>query len=440
MRFEINVGNLFFMSELLLAELIFLCAAPKKPRFGLRLSVGVILAIGAAILFPYIGTPEYQLLWNLFRFTWLFSVSVLVMYLSFEIQLNQILSMCVSGYAVQHMAYRVVRIILGPHFDVLTEGNPVMLRSCEVGIIFLTYLIVFFTFGRFCAKNECYKYRDMRFNYLACVMIFICIGANRLLRLLGEDPYTITANIYAFLSCLLALYIQFNLHKQIIMQKENEMLHRIRLEEEKQFEVSRNAMEALQIRVHDLKHLLAAGDSRLPRQEMEEIQEMLGRYEASTGTGSTAVDVLLTENLLKCQKKGIRLDWGGDFAALDFLAAIDLYSLFGNAIDNAVEAVEKLSDPEKKIIDISVEQRGDMVFTSFTNYYSGAMIMENGLPQTTKQEEKRFHGFGLKSMQRTAEKYGGQVSVTVHGEMFNLVICVRDEVLGNLPNDQSLVV
>ena len=102
------------------------------------------------------------------------------------------------------------------------------------------------------------------------------------------------------------------------------------------------------------------------------------------------------------------------------MQAMDIYSLFGNAVSNAVEAVEKLADPEKRVIDISSERVGDMVNVRVCNYFDGGLLMKDGIPQTSKVEEEGFHGFGMKSMAMIAEKYGGGLSVSTDADLFTL--------------------
>lgn len=426
MHFEIYPGNLFFMGELFVSELLFMYPVPKRKNHLVRLLCSILLSQFFAALISPIGTVDNQLFWNLLRFTLLFSASIALMYWCFDLQLTKTFFLCVAGYTVQHMAYRVMRLALGARFSVLLAENPALLRSSEVGIILVVYLIVWATLGLFCARNECYRYPNMRFNLLSCITIFICIGANRLIRVFGEDPNSFTANMYAFLNCILALYIQFMLHKQILIQNENQMLQLLRQESEKKYEISKNTMEALSIRVHDLKHLLGTRNQELSSQEAESIQREIQMIENAGSTGSAAIDILLMEKRLQCQNCGIRLDCFGDFSALEFMSTVEIYSLFGNAIDNAIEAVQKLTEPGKKTIEISVERKGACVFASFTNYYSGTLEMADGFPSSTKAEDRMFHGFGLKSMRRIARKYGGNVSVSANGELFNLVLYVRN--------------
>ena len=113
-----------------------------------------------------------------------------------------------------------------------------------------------------------------------------------------------------------------------------------------------------------------------------------------------------------------------DCKKLSFIRESDLYVLFGNALDNAIEAVSKTVEPEKKFIGVQVYQHEDLISISVQNYYEGSISLgENGLPITTK-EEKDCHGFGMKSIQFIAEKYQGDVSIVLKDSIFYLNIII----------------
>jgi sensor histidine kinase regulating citrate/malate metabolism len=170
---------------------------------------------------------------------------------------------------------------------------------------------------------------------------------------------------------------------------------------------------------------LTANDGKLPPEEAESLMQDIRIYDSTVKTGNPALDVLLTEKSNKCQVKGISLTCSGDGSVLSFMRTMDIYSLFGNAVDNAIEAVDSLEE-EKKYIDIAIEKRGDLVFLSFSNYFNGTLApLAEGLPQTTKTDEIGYHGFGMKSMKQIAGRYDGDLSVTTRGEIFYLNIYLQ---------------
>ena len=153
---------------------------------------------------------------------------------------------------------------------------------------------------------------------------------------------------------------------------------------------------------------------------LDEIEQAVMIYDCVFKTGNDALDILLTEKSLYCGKYGIRLLCMADGEKLSFMASSDIYSLFGNALDNAIEALEH-SDPDKRDIVLTVRACDGMVSVCVENYCAVAPDMSEGLPLTSKGD-KNSHGFGMKSMRYIAEKYGGRLVADVRDSKFVLAV------------------
>ena len=99
----------------------------------------------------------------------------------------------------------------------------------------------------------------------------------------------------------------------------------------------------------------------------------------------------------------------------------DVYALFGNILDNAMEAVERLDEPDKRLISLTVRAQDHFLIVSQENYYDGVLELDHGLPVTTKAD-KRFHGFGMQSIKMLTEKYGGDLRLQTSGGIYRLSI------------------
>ena len=102
---------------------------------------------------------------------------------------------------------------------------------------------------------------------------------------------------------------------------------------------------------------------------------------------------------------------------------MDVCSIFGNTLDNAIESVEKLEDIQKRLIRLAVYTQNDFLMIRVENYYENDLQIENGTYKTTKQD-KEFHGYGIKSIRYTAEKYGGYVSISTEENWFSLRVLI----------------
>ena len=112
-----------------------------------------------------------------------------------------------------------------------------------------------------------------------------------------------------------------------------------------------------------------------------------------------------------------------DGTKLDFMKLEDIYAIFGNALDNAIAAVLDLKEPEKRVISVKIINQNSLLMIQIQNYYENKLHFEGGLPVTTKKN-KRDHGYGMKSIRYTAEKYNGTITVNGEGNIFMLQILI----------------
>lgn len=111
-----------------------------------------------------------------------------------------------------------------------------------------------------------------------------------------------------------------------------------------------------------------------------------------------------------------------DGNCLSFIKESDIYSLFGNALDNAIEASIPLPK-EKRYVSLVISSKNSFVHISVQNFYEGELTLKDGLP-TTKKEDKNNHGFGVKSMEILVSKYHGDLSIQGKNGIFLLNIII----------------
>jgi hypothetical protein len=194
-----------------------------------------------------------------------------------------------------------------------------------------------------------------------------------------------------------------------------------------QYQQSQETIDLVNHKYHDLKHqiqvLRRESDSTVRNSYLDQMEEDILRYEAQNKTGNAVLDTILTSKVLTCQKKHILLTSVADGSLLDFMATMDICTIFGNGLDNAIEYEETLPDPEKRLIQLSVSRQKQFLMIRISNYFEGTLSFQDGLPQTTKGD-RAFHGYGVKSIRSCAEKYGGSMSVDVVEQTFSVQILI----------------
>ena len=133
------------------------------------------------------------------------------------------------------------------------------------------------------------------------------------------------------------------------------------------------------------------------------------------------LDVILTAKERACADRGITFTAVADGSLLSGMSSMDIASLFGNALDNAINATMELNDPSKRVINVRFSSQGNLMLIQIQNYHQRRLRFRNGLPITTHQDATR-HGFGMKSMLHTVEQYGGTMQVDDTDSVFTLRI------------------
>ena len=194
-----------------------------------------------------------------------------------------------------------------------------------------------------------------------------------------------------------------------------------------QYRNYQDSLDLIHIKYHDLKHQIALlkseAGSRKSVEYLEKMEKEIKIYEAQNKTGNKVLDAVLTSKSLYCQNNGIGLTCVADGSALNFMEDMDISALFGNILDNAIESVQKLNEQEKRLIHLSVAKQKQFLRIRCENYCEEQLKFENGMPVTTKKD-RRFHGFGMKSIKSTAAKYGGSVTTDLKKNWFELRILI----------------
>lgn len=202
---------------------------------------------------------------------------------------------------------------------------------------------------------------------------------------------------------------------ELHMQRELDAIQNILQNQYNQYRQSRESIDVINHKYHDLKHqiavLRAETDDAKRSAYLDGMEEEIRDYEAQNKTGNSVLDTVLTGKSMYCARHGIELTCVADGARLAFMDVMDICTIFGNILDNAIECELGIEDKKKRLIHLAVYAKKDFLVIRCENYCPGRLEFQDGLPVTTKQD-KAYHGYGIKSIRHTAGKYGG--TVTIH--------------------------
>lgn len=414
--------------ENLLCFPLFFLGFPRRKFFAARFFPLAVLTVCALCLFSQVIPPTnlFLLIYYLVQFGMLTAL----FHLCFQTSWEQALYSASAGRAAQHLASSMLNLINLRENELLTWMSDdqwrYILRTALFYLLFCP--LIYLVFARNMDTSH-YEKNDFRrqMNLLSMGMVFICVGITRFAKSMDvwDRNAFIAQNLYAITCCLLCLIIQFELCKRATLTKEMEMVRMLWKEDSKQLAERKDTIELINMKCHDIRHRLEDYRLSLTSSERSEIESLIRIYDQSYRTGNQTLDVLLADRTMLCEKNHIQLSFLGDGGCLQFLTESEIYSLFGNALSNAVEASCGVEE-DKRQISIIIRTSGDLISINVTNYYQGELRFEEGLPATTHSEPQAFHGYGMKSMRTIARKYGGEVKVKAEDGVFVLMVWLVD--------------
>ncbi len=214
---------------------------------------------------------------------------------------------------------------------------------------------------------------------------------------------------------------------ELITQEELASVRHVLSSQYEQYRNYQESEEMLHMMQHDLKHQiegLRALDDKAQREEwIDHMSDVLEEWRLPHRTGNAVFDTILAAKLRKARTLGIRITCVADGSLLDKLHVADICTIFGNAIDNAMESVVQIEDEEKRLIHISVTSRNGFIFIGVENILGTEIREASGTLLTTKAD-KASHGYGMKGIRYAVEKYGGNVSHKIENGWFMLNILI----------------
>ncbi|MFA9376410.1 MAG: GHKL domain-containing protein [Lachnotalea sp.] len=428
-----NIFEFRFIIELFVLSILFATCFQRRKYFTLRVLFLITICLIIASIFLRYYTDDWMtsILFTISRYIVLFFAVVAGMIFCYKISILTGI-FCVTGvYAIQHLYYEINEIIM--------EGLGITKYIYNINKNYIIYLILYIliesilyalSYLLFIKKFE--KQDEKYFNNK--IIVVLCIFVNLyatvfsiIFRICQENAQTQIFMICALLDimcCIFTMYFLLYNFRTSVLQDELNIIESLLQKEKDQFSISQANIRLINIKCHDLKHQLNHFSNRIDESEIEELKKAISIYDIPM-TGNQVLDIVIAEKRLQCEREDIEFTCMIDGEKLSFMKEADIFSLFGNALENSINSTRNLKDKEKRIITLIVKDTIGLISIHFENYYQGNMIFEDGLPVTT-DEDIDYHGFGMKSMKYLVEKYGGELSVKLDEDIFNLNIVFQN--------------
>ena len=413
----IAIPNYFFLLELSIAQLIFLSTVQKRRKFVLRITILLAIVILFCLFVPNIVYSP----WSAFGyFTILFCVSIFAMSCCFKAKLKELLFCCSAGYCVQNIIVNISS--LSSYLNFSEKIADIIYLVIRLVIAFVGYFVTYRVLRKKFGGMISIKYSLKQMVVFVFLTIFFANFMNCFSFIATTDVMYGIVGRSAIIFCdFFIVYVQFMLFAKNSLAEELHLINEILKKDKLLFEQSQTNVTALNMYLHDMKYwFMEHNDNQVSKAE---IKKVMDEYAMNVKTGNDALDVVLYEINSKCYLNGILLTTVVDGQSLNFMKKNDIYTLFGNILDNAIEAVSKIEGDRNKTISFSVTQQNEKINIRVENYYEGDIVFKDNFPVTSK-ENKKMHGLGLKSVSYIVQKYKGELCIEPSDEIFTLNIAI----------------
>ena len=440
-----------FTVEILVASVLLI-----KHRLTFRfkpyisIPVGLLIASSGAVAniigLHFFVKPEQ---WNEFLNIAVYTIPIITIYggllFAYKIKPLSLMLLLSVAYTFQHMAYQVGVLVLdtglgGKIFQALyNESEAIEVIVNRFNIIYNSILYTlktgvfvacYFFIARYYVKYSKYIISKLMIIILGIVVYLVVNVAN----VYVAQHLTWDAKLRGILAGTLIIFcILFDVLVvggfRVVEHRQETMIIKATLNSKiRQQEMMENNINFINMKCHDLRkelRRLKAKKGELTDEDFCLLEESLNFYDSSVKTGNVNIDALIQDKLIYCNSMGIEFTSLVDGDAFKEMASSDVYFLLTNIIDNAIEATEAIQEKEHRVISLTASRKHGMLMIEETNYYHGELVFNNdGSIKTTKQENKKYHGFGTKSIAYIVKKYNGTMDYETKDGIFRLKIAM----------------
>lgn len=307
-------------------------------------------------------------------------------------------------------------------------------------IMTLIYLFICFCSVFILTRKKGQLFTFPWYIYLIFIMLIVfgILGVELLLDLLLELNHIskFAENILFFsisvillilvFSILLIRYLGILYRKNLELMKENQQIQF----ERQQYELLINTTKMLQIWKHDFSHHISVLQIMAKNGEMKQLENYLNTINQKleqktwkTKTGNSVIDAIFTSKLPRIENDNIAFTHSIFLPEKLPLENLELASLLGNLLDNAIEACEQIPETEKRFIKIEIKPYNQFLFFDITNSTLGTYHFDT-FHHLTSTKKEIGHGIGLKRVEHIVSNANGFLEITPEDNLFHINILI----------------
>ena len=250
-------------------------------------------------------------------------------------------------------------------------------------------------------------------NILPCITVTVLLCYILTTQYIFNNKEIPALYIIVFLGMLYTnvffVFFIHSLHTKAIEKQEYELSKQHFLMQENYYEQLHNQQESVRSLWHDLNKYISAAQLNSD-DSLAELHKQLDDINPTIDTNNRIINIILTDYLH--QAKEIDAELRFDINVPDTLPMIatDLYIVLGNSFDNALDALTFVDVSIRKM-DMKLKLQNNILYYELSNpYIEGVSVSKN----------KKIHGYGIKNIQKVADKYNGTVLINKENNIFTI--------------------
>lgn len=209
----------------------------------------------------------------------------------------------------------------------------------------------------------------------------------------------------------------------------NMALESLRYQQSYYKELEQNQQNIRRLR-HDMKNHLNIIGTFLKNNEIDNAmqyfkdlnQEFASNLQVYCPNG--IVNATLNNKKQLASDSNIQCDFQIDLAKSPPIEDVDLCSILGNTLDNAIEALQKVPKISNRTLSLKVRYTGVFFSYEIKNTKANEIIIDNGKFITDKTD-KKAHGIGLRNVRNIVKKYDGEIDISYTKDTFTVTIMIQ---------------
>lgn len=423
--------------QILIAVWLFSHGQPRRGRYVLRVAAVAAALLSVALVYVWLGyvaCPQIMADHGMLARVTALSVALLLLVACVrscsDVSWWTALACAVGAFSIQSLAsgansmVGLVEQLVGVRVgEQSMAGIPLMLANSYLTLIAI-YLVCYYAFVRRMASGKIDPSGEKGLLAMIVLVIWMIVVFDVVLRgpeMQGLSLWTqLVLRLLHCAVCGLLLYVEYEMLYVRRLRADAEVTSRLMAERKRQYALSKEAVDAINAKCHDIRHQiwrLSQGSGRVDEGVLQGIANEVNVYDSLFETGNEALDVVLTEKGLLCEKYGIRLTCMADGPALGFMTPADLYALVGSALDDAIAASREVAEG-KRSVSLMVRRRARMVSVHVEHRRGERRALTDGCVGQCEFDDGG--SVATRTTRQILQRYGGVLATDAEGDVFCL--------------------